>query len=78
MVRKGFHYMKKKGTTVFLMLILAVLIAPVLIANLYTFPCADDYSDALGFLSRGASWRGLGKFIADIYMTWQGTYFPLM
>jgi len=70
--------MKKKGTTVFLMLILAVLIAPVLIANLYTFPCADDYSDALGFLSRGASWRGLGKFIADIYMTWQGTYFPLM
>ena len=70
--------MKKRLLTGILVVVLLVLILPVIVANLYTFPCADDYADANSYIMWGASLTGLGRFIANTYTTWQGTYFPVM
>ncbi|MBE5959665.1 MAG: hypothetical protein E7254_12490 [Lachnospiraceae bacterium] len=70
--------MKKRLLTDVLIVALLVLVLPVIVANLYTFPCADDYADANSYIMWGASLSGLGRFIANTYMTWQGTYFPVV
>ena len=65
----------KPGYLAAIVLLLAVFILPYLCVVYYTVPRNDEFASAYGVLVYGDySLSSIGKFVANMYMVWEGNY----